>query len=266
MDGHLHTILTMVSTARAPLSKPVGLCIMLLLVCAVSFAADNRPSADELMQRGQAAAQQGALEEALVAWKEAAELYDQAGQARGQIQALSNAAYAARTLGHVNQAFLQQELALQLARTIGDPKWMTLTLSELGKTYVTSHQYDVAADYIVQAVEIAQAQKFPTLAAALQNDLGIVLALQGRLAEALIAFREARNASEGGTARAARRSCPCQRRSSGHSIETVRRGGAGTERSRRSTFRLPGLLRQGRGAHQPGPGVSRSGIGSFAVA
>lgn len=191
MDGHLHTILTMVSTARAPLSKPVGLCIMLLLVCAVSFAADNRPSADELMQRGQAAAQQGALEEALVAWKEAAELYDQAGQARGQIQALSNAAYAARTLGHVNQAFLQQELALQLARTIGDPKWMTLTLSELGKTYVTSHQYDVAADYIVQAVEIAQAQKFPTLAAALQNDLGIVLALQGRLAEALIAFREA---------------------------------------------------------------------------
>ncbi len=153
------------------------------------------------MQRGRAAAQRGALEEALVAWKEAADLYDQAGQARGQIQALSNAAFAARTLGHLNQAFLQQELALQLARKVGDPTWLTLTLSELGKTYVTNHQYDVAADYIVQALEIAQAQKLHTLGAALQNDLGIVLALQGRPHESLAAFYEsAARAKEEGLA------------------------------------------------------------------
>src|SRR5687767_1771283 len=117
----------MTSWARAHIPQPFSLCIMFLLSCAVAFAGEAGPSADELMQRGLSAAQQGDLEQALVAWKEAARLYDQVGQAKGHIQALSHAAYAARTLGHLNQAFLQQELALQLARKAGDPKWLTLT-------------------------------------------------------------------------------------------------------------------------------------------
>ena len=123
----------------------------MLLACAMAFAAETGPSAEDLMQRGRLAAQQGALEEALVSWKEAAQIYDKAGDAKGQIQALSHAAYAARTLGHLNQAFLQQELALHLARKMGDPRWLTMTLSELGKTYVTNHQYETASDYLAQA-------------------------------------------------------------------------------------------------------------------
>ena len=93
-------------------SGPLFLGIIMLLACAMAFAAETGPSAEDLMQRGRLAAQQGALEEALVSWKEAAQIYDKAGDAKGQIQALSHAAYAARTLGHLNQAFLQQELAL----------------------------------------------------------------------------------------------------------------------------------------------------------
>lgn len=162
---------------------------MFLLSCALSFAAETSPSADELMQRGRSAAQQGSLEEALVAWKEAARLYDQAGQTKGHLQALTHAAYAARTLGHLNQAFLQQELALHLARQTGDPHWLALTLSELGKTYVTNHQYDTASEYLSQANEIAQSQRLKALSAALQNDLGIVRALQGQSQEALAAFQ-----------------------------------------------------------------------------
>lgn len=180
----------MTSWARAHIPQPFSLCIMFLLSCAVAFAGEGGPSADELMQRGLSAAQQGDLEQALVAWKEAARLYDQAGQAKGHIQALSHAAYAARTLGHLNQAFLQQELALQLARKAGDPKWLTLTLSELGKTYVASHQYDTASDYLSQAAEIAQRQNLKALSAAVQNDLGIVRALQGLQTEALAAFQD----------------------------------------------------------------------------
>lgn len=177
------------SGAQTHIPYLFGLCIMLLLSYAVPFAAETSPSADELMQRGRSAAQQGTLEEALVAWKEAARLYDQAGQTKEHIQALTHAAYAARTLGHLNQAFLQQELALQLARKMGDPHWLALTLSELGKTYVTSHQYDTASDYLSQAAEIAQTQHLKALSAALQNDLGIVRALQGQSQEALAAFQ-----------------------------------------------------------------------------
>ena len=168
--------------------KTLSLCLIVLFCCTVSLAADSQPSAGDLMQRGRAAAREGAYEEALLAWKAAAELYDQAGETKNHIQALTQSAFAARTLGHINQAFLQEELALHLARQVRDSQWLVITLSELSKTYVTNHQYEVAADYIGQALEIAQAQSFRALSPALQNDLGIVLALQGRPEEALAAF------------------------------------------------------------------------------
>lgn len=190
MDHHRTTLFLSASNLRQCLSTTLSLCLFVLFSCMVSLAADSPPSADELMQRGQAAARQGAFEDALLAWKAAADLYDQRGETRGHIQALTQAAVAARTLGHVNQAFLQEELALHLARKLHDPQWLAITLSELGKTYVTDHQYEVAADYITQAFEIAQAQPFRALSAALQNDLGIVLALQGRPEEALAAFHK----------------------------------------------------------------------------
>ena len=170
------------------LSRICHVCLVLLLTCTVSLAASNSPSAGELMERGRAAARQGAWEDALLAWKAAADRYDGSGETKNHIHALTQAAFAARTLGHVNQAFLQEELALHLARTLQDPHWLAITLSELGKTYLANHQYEVAADYIAQASEIAQTQPFGPLSAALQNDLGIVLALQGRLEEALEAF------------------------------------------------------------------------------
>lgn len=167
-----------------------SLSLCLLFPCAISLAEDRVSSAEEFAERGRAAAQQGAFEEALLAWKSAADLYDQRGETKGQIHALTQAAFAARTLGHVNQAFLQEELALQLARKLNDPQWLALTLSELGKTYVVTHQYEDASDYLAQALAIAQAQPFLALSAALQNDLGIVLALQGHSQAALEAFHK----------------------------------------------------------------------------
>lgn len=180
----------MTSPLRVSLQPALTVWLILLLCGTTASAAETGPTADVLMQRGLSAAEQGNLDRALVDWKAAAELYDQAGQAKGHLQALFHAAYAARALGHVNQAFLQQELALQLARRIGDPQWLALTLSELGKTYVTSHQYGTAADYLSQAEAIARTKNLGSLSAALRNDLGIVLALQGRFPEALTAFQD----------------------------------------------------------------------------
>ena len=180
----------MTSQLRVSLQPALTFWLILLLCGTTASAAETGPTADVLMQRGLSAAEQGNLDRALVDWKAAAELYDQAGQAKGHLQALFHAAYAARALGHVNQAFLQQELALQLARRIGDPQWLALTRSELGKTYVTSHQYVTAADYLSQAEAIARTKNLGSLSAALRNDLGIVLALQGRFPEALTAFQD----------------------------------------------------------------------------
>lgn len=177
-------------------SNPMGgiaslsLCLVLMLFPAAPLAAEPGPSADELMQRGLTSFQQGALEDALVTWKEAGRLYEQMGQAKGQIQALSKAAYAARAMGHINQAFLNQELALELAQQMGDPQWLVLTLAELGKTYVINRQYDAAFEYLSQAADIAKAHGFRPLSAALLNDLGIVRAAQDQFPEAMAAFQE----------------------------------------------------------------------------
>lgn len=166
-------------------------CVVLIFLLPVSVtAAESASSADELMQRGLAAARQGALEEAHVALRDAARLYDQAGQVRKQIQALSQAAYMARALGHVTQAFQYQELAHQLAQQLNEPQWLALTLAELGKSYIASGEYEEAAAYLTDATDIADTHRLPRLSASLRNDIGVLRALQGRPAEALDSFQQ----------------------------------------------------------------------------
>lgn len=97
----------------------IRLCGMLLCSALYALASAGQLPGDALLERGRSAARQGALEEALVAWKEAAQEYAQIDHRQGQIQALLHAAAVARTLGHLNQSFLHLELALQLAHRTG---------------------------------------------------------------------------------------------------------------------------------------------------
>jgi CHAT domain-containing protein len=178
------------------MTKPMGwiplltLCFILTPPSPLSLATETAPSADDLMQQALTSFQQGALEDSLIAWKEAARLYDEQGNRNGQVQALSRAAYVARSLGHMNQALQHQELTLQLAQQMGDPSLTALSLSELGKTYLINRQYDAASEFLSQAAEMAKTHGLRPLAAAVQNDLGIVRAAQEQFPEALSAFQE----------------------------------------------------------------------------
>jgi CHAT domain-containing protein len=142
------------------------------------------------MQRGSASARQGAWEDALQAWKEAAQQFEQQGQIKGQVQALSRAASAERHLGHLRQAFLHQDQALDLARGMGDPRWVAVSLAELAKLHLANRQYDAALAFVTQASEIATARQLDSLSPSLLNDMGIVRAVQGQLPEALAAFQD----------------------------------------------------------------------------
>jgi CHAT domain-containing protein len=183
-------------TVIVTMTKPMGwiplvtLCLILTPFSPLLLAAETPPSADELMQQALTSFQQGALEEALIAWKEAARLYRELGNTNGEIQALSRAAYVARSLGHMNQALQHQELALQLAQQTGDPSWIALSLSELGKTYLINRQYDAALEFLSQAADMAKTHALRPLSAAALNDLGIVRAAQEQFPEALAAFQE----------------------------------------------------------------------------
>ncbi len=168
----------------------IRLCGMLLCSALYALASAGQLPGDALLERGRSAARQGALEEALVAWKEAAQEYAQIDHRQGQIQALLHAAAVARTLGHLNQSFLHLELALQLAHRTGEQQWVTLALSELGKTALVNRQFEQATEYVTGALAMAQTQRHTVLTASLHNELGLVRVLQGQLQDALASFHE----------------------------------------------------------------------------
>lgn len=178
-----------VTASRRWIACPL-LGMLLMLFHPNSLAAEAAQEADERMRQGNAAYQQGELGQALVRWKEAAQLYEQAGQAFGEIQALSNAGHAAVAMGHLRQALQSQELALDLAQRINDPKWLVLTLGQIGKTYVISRQYEAALEYLTQAADMARTHDLRKLSPALLNDLGTLRASQRQFPEAMAAFQD----------------------------------------------------------------------------
>ena len=164
--------------------------MLLMLFYPVSLAAEATQDAHDLMRQGSAAYRQGEFGPALTKWKEAAELYRQAGQVVGEIEARSNAAHAALAAGHVQQALQQQEAAMDLAQRINDPIWLARTVSQLGKIYAGSRQYEAALEYLRQAADLAKTHNLPQLSPAVLNDVGAVNASQGHWPEAMAAFQE----------------------------------------------------------------------------
>src|SRR6185295_12206057 len=124
------------------------------------------PSAESLMQEGLQAYQRGSFDQALVAWKQAADLYERAGKIGEQSRALEQAAQASESLGQVNQALQQLELALTLAQQTGDHARIATVMESLGRTYLAARKPD----------------------AAMHNDLGITHIAQQHDKEALASF------------------------------------------------------------------------------
>lgn len=84
------------------------------------------------MQQGTSAYQRGAFDQALNAWKDAAQRYEEAADPRGQSRALVQAAGAAQALGHSKLALQQLDLALALAQQVGRPAWTAQVLDRFG--------------------------------------------------------------------------------------------------------------------------------------
>ncbi len=78
------------------------------------------PTPDAFMEQGLQAYQRGSFDQALAAWKQAADLYERDGKVGEQSRALAQAAEASESLGQVSQALQQLELALTLAQKTGD--------------------------------------------------------------------------------------------------------------------------------------------------
>ena len=166
--------------------------IMFVAVMAPSIlaVAPLSSSPETVMDQGARAFRRGAFDQALAAWKAAAELYGRNGQIKQQSEALVQAAQAAQALGQLRAALQHLDLALSLAHQIGDQTWLATVLEGLGRTYLAMRQLDAAASYLDQALELARAQDSPALKAAVLNDLGILRASQSRFKDAFAAYTE----------------------------------------------------------------------------
>ena len=150
------------------------------------------PAPDTFMEQGLQAYQRGAFDQALAAWKQAADLYARDGKIREQSRALAQAAQASESLGQVGQALQQLEMALTLAQQTGDRTRIAVVLENLGRTYMAARKPEAAVHYLTQALAIAQADDYPDrdrrLIAAIHNDLGIAHIAQQHDEDALAAF------------------------------------------------------------------------------
>jgi CHAT domain-containing protein len=170
--------------------------LVLLFILATGFVlakasgtvAAVEPTPDTLMTQGLQAYQRGSFDQALAAWKQAADLYERVGRVEEQSRALAQAAQASESLGQVSQALQQLELALTLAQQTGDRSRITAVMESLGRTYLAARKPDASVQYLTQALAMAQADGDRRLIAAIHNDLGIAHVAQQHDADALAAF------------------------------------------------------------------------------
>ncbi len=172
--------------------------VSMMLASGTVAAPDQTP--DSLMTQGLQAYQRGSFDQALTAWKQAAELYERDGEIGKQSQALAQAAQASESLGQINQALQQLELSLTLAQQTGDRTKIAGLMESLGRTYLAARKPDAAEQYLTQALSMAQAAADRRLIAAIHNDLGIVHIAKQQDTDALASFttsaREAQAAGD----------------------------------------------------------------------
>lgn len=170
-----------------------------VLATAPGTVAAVEPNPDTLMTQGLQAYQRGSFDQALAAWKQAADLYERDGKIEKQSRALAQAAQASESLGQVSQALQQLELALTLAQQTGARPHITAVMESLGRTYLAARKPDASVQYLTQALAMAQADGDRRLIAAIHNDLGIAHVAQQHDADALASFvTSAQEAQEAG--------------------------------------------------------------------
>ena len=164
--------------------------LFLAPACADSAPASANTSPEEQMTEGRKAFQQGAFEQAVLHWREAARLYEQAAKPEQQSKALTHLGQAYQALGQYQEAFSSLTLALTLAKQSADQTQIASVLHSLGNAYLATGPAETADRYLNEGLSIAKQSQNPGLSAAILNDLGNLYTTQKKYPEALVAYRE----------------------------------------------------------------------------
>jgi CHAT domain-containing protein len=167
-----------------------------LLAVAVWLAATGAAFAQDAtqpwVQRGAAAYQRGALEEAAAAWTEAARLHAREGRSREETAVLVRLARALQALGRHGDATERLERARALAGADRAPA--VEALAALGSVATSAGDLERAHTVLGEAETLARE---PRERAVVLNELGNLRAARGQVPPALAAYREAADLAGG---------------------------------------------------------------------
>ena len=164
----------------------VGVVGGLLAMPAVTF---SQPSAaDEARTTAVDATTRGDGITAASQWSLAARLFSEAGRGRDQAQALVALAAAQQSSGDYEHAEQSLLTAQSIVTDAGDAPVQATVLAALGNLYITLRP-TLAEDALREALEAAERSALSGHAASILNNLGNVLAAEGRDDEALDAYQ-----------------------------------------------------------------------------
>ena len=147
-------------------------------------------SAEQLMQEGLRRLQHGDFEEAILIWREAAQLFEAQEKFRQQSSALIYLAQAYQALGHYSDALQSVESALALAEKSQDGTQVAIALAALGNVYIATGPAETARKHLDDGLRLARELKNQDISAIILNNLGNLLTQQKNYTEALAAYKE----------------------------------------------------------------------------
>jgi len=165
------------------------------LICVVTTGSladetDATFSADQRLEEGRKAYQQGSFAQAIIHWTEASQSYEREGKKQEQGQALIYLSQALHQVGHYGDARAALMKAMNLAEQRGDQGQLTQILGRLGTIYFAIGQNQEALQTLTDAIDLSAATSNHALKAGLLNDFGNVLAAEDRGVEAITAYSE----------------------------------------------------------------------------
>lgn len=169
----------------------LSLSVLVLMAVGLMAAAESSwAAADPDIQRGVAAFERGAFEDAVEVWTRAAGRAEQSGDHAGHVAALVHLGDGYATLGRYRQAVGVLDRALRVADASGGRGQLPWILARLGGALVATGPPQAAETTLRRALDMAREVADRPLTVGLLNDLGNLLASRNAVPEALAAYRE----------------------------------------------------------------------------
>src|SRR5262245_22829964 len=219
------------------------LAVTSLFVASSAVAAGDPPGPDAA-DRAAALSRSGRFEDAILAWREAAQGYATAGQRAEQVSALVRAADAQQALGRYGDSLETLSEARTAAGDDAGAASLAAIEGTVGNAYVALGPPARAREHLEKALELARSADAKPLAAALLTNLGNLDASREEYADAAREFGEAAElaAKSGDPSLAAR--------ATANQAQAAQRAGAAAGEVRAALARATGLAKDLPDSHE----------------